>query len=105
MIDESEAEKALDFLRESAAKVLPICQQAREKAHKLKWVEALLVKGQSNQGTPISVRKEHARADQRYIDAANEEAIAFAEWTSLQERRDAARITISLYQSQVKDRL
>lgn len=105
MIDEKEADAALEFLRKSAEMVLPIALQARQKAHKMKYVEALLVKGMANQDTPVTLREKHARADDRYNDAANEEAEAWAEWISLQERRDTAKTTISLYQSQVKDRL
>lgn len=105
MIDEEEAEAALEFLRESAKNVLPIAKQFKLKAHRVKYTEALLVKGQANQNIPVGVREKYARADDRYIEAGNEEAEAWAEWISLQERRDTARITISLYQSQVKDRL
>lgn len=105
MIDEDEAEKALDYLRRSAENVLPICKQAKLKAHMVKYMEGLLIKGLANQNIPVTIRKETARADDRYIEAGNEEAEAYAEWISLQERRDTARITISLYQSQVKDRL
>lgn len=105
MLDEKEADAALDFLRESAAMVLPIALQWKQKVHKLKYIEALLVKGMSNQDVPVTIREKHARADDRYNDAGNEEAEAWAEWISLQERRDTAKTTISLYQSQVKDRL
>src|SRR3954471_13045815 len=105
MIDEKEADSALDFLRESAKMVLPIAKQARQKVHMVKYVEGLLVKAMAVQGIPVTIREKHARADDRYIAAGNEEAEAWAEWTSLQERRDTARITISLYQSQVKDRM
>ena len=105
MIPEDEAEKALDFLRESARSVRDICLQARQRAHKVKYTEGLLVKGMANQNIPVTLREKHARADDRYIEAGNEEAEAWAEWISLQERRDTARITISLYQSQIKDRM
>ncbi len=85
--------------------VLAIATQARQKAHKLKYVEALLVKGMANENVPVTLREKYARADDRYIHAGEEEAAAWAEWISLQERRDTAKTTISLYQSQVKDRL
>lgn len=105
MINEEEAEKALEFLRESAKMVLPLATQMKQKAHASKYIEGILVKALANQGVPATVRKEYARADDRYVQAGNEEAEAWGEWVSLQERRDTARITISLYQSQVKDRL
>lgn len=105
MLPDEEAEKALEFLRTSASDVAAICLQWKKKAHALKYIEALLVKGQENTGIPATLREKYARADDRYIEAGNEEAVAYAEWIGLQERRDTARITISLYQSQLKDRL
>lgn len=105
MISEEEAERALTFLRTSAESVLPIAKQARLKAHLLKYTEALIVKSMANQEVPVTLREKYARADDRFREAGDEEAEAYAEWISLQERRDTARITISLYQSQVKDRL
>lgn len=105
MLSDEEAEKALEFLRTSASAVKDICLQWKKKAHGVKYIEGLLVKGMANQNIPTTVREKYARADDRYIEAGNEEAEAWAEWISLQERRDTARITISLYQSQVKDRL
>ena len=105
MIDQAEAEKALEFLRVSAEKVGPLTKQARLKAHMLKYVEALLVKSQHNQGTPVSIAKEYARADDRYLAALQEDAEAAAELIGLNERRDTAKITISLTQSLLRDRL
>jgi hypothetical protein len=105
MIAAEEAEKALTFLRETAPKVAAFTEQARLKAHQLKYVEALLVKGMANQGVPATVQREYARADDRYREAFQEEAAAAAELIGLNERRDTAKITISLYQSMVKDRM
>lgn len=105
MISEEEAEKALRFLMETGNSVKPLCSQAKKKVHQVKWTEALLVKGMANQDVPVTLREKYARADQRYIDACNEDAEADGEWKGLQERRDNARITISLYQSQIKDRM
>lgn len=105
MIDQEEAEKALAFLRETAGKVTALTKQARLKAHMLKYVEAYLVKGMSNQGVPATLQKDYARADDRFKEAFQEEAEAAAELIGLNERRDTAKITISLYQSMVKDRM
>ena len=100
-----QAEKALDFLRETSPKVAPFAKQARLKTHMLKYTEALLIKAMDNSSTPVSVRKECARADDKYKEALEEDAEAYAEWISLQEQRETARNAISLYQTQTKDRL
>jgi hypothetical protein len=105
MLPEESAEDALTFLRESAKMVLPLAKQAKLKAHMLKHIEGLLVKGMANHDIPVTLREKYARAEDRYREAGEEEAEAHAEWMSLQERRDTARITISLYQSMIKDRL
>ena len=105
MLDSDEAEKALAFLRESANQIGPLTRQAKLKAHMLKYVEALLVKGQENAGVPVTLREKYARADDRYLEALQEEAEAAAELIGLNERRDTAKITISLFQSMLRDRL
>jgi hypothetical protein len=105
MIEKDEAEKALANLYKTQKFVRPITLQARLKAHMLKHVEGLLVKGQHNQGIPVSVAKEYARSDDRYLEALKEESEAAAELASLNESRDTDKIAISLYQSMVKDRL
>jgi hypothetical protein len=103
-VDPTLAEKALAFLTDTGEDVLPLARQERLKAHMLKHIEGLLVKGMSNQGIPATLQEKYARADDRWHEAAKEDAEAWGEWISLKERRDTARIAISLYQSQVKDR-
>ena len=103
-VDPTDAEQALGFLRETGKDVLPLATQARLKAHMLKHVEGLLVKGMSNQGVPATLQAQYARADERFLEIIQEEAAAYGEWVSIQERRDTAKIAINLYQSMVKDR-
>jgi undecaprenyl pyrophosphate synthase len=105
MIEKDEAEKALQNLYKTQKYVRHITLQARLKAHMLKHTEGLLVKSQHNQGIPVSVAREYARADDRYLEALKEEAEAAAELHSLNESRDTDKIAISLYQSMVKDRM
>jgi hypothetical protein len=105
MIDPEDAEKALRWLLQTAEKVGPLAEQARLKAHMLKHIEGLLVKSQHNQGIPVTVAKEYARADDRYLEILKEEAAAYGEITGLNEMRDTKKIAISLYQSMVKDRM
>ena len=96
-----DAEKALKFLQDTGKQVEDLARQARLKSHMLKHVEGYLII-QSNQ--PITVRKEAARAQQRWLEAAKEEAEAYAQEQAIKERRDAAKIAISLYQSETRDR-
>ena len=105
MISPDEAEKALTFLRETAKDVASLTEQARLKAHMLKYVEALNVKKMDNGTLPATLREKYARAEDSYREAFQEEAAAAAELIGLNERRDTAKITISLYQSMVKDRM
>jgi len=100
-----DAEDAIEFLRKTGVDVQPLAKQARLKTHMLKYVEALTIKSMANQGISVSLQKDYARADDKWLEAAEEDAEAFSEWTALQERRDTARTTISLYQTMVKDRL
>jgi len=103
-VDSKDAEDALAFLRRTGKDVLPLATQARLKSHMLKHVEGLIVKGMANQGVPISIQKEYARADERFVQISQEEAEAYGEWMSIQESHDTARIAITLYMSMVKDR-
>ena len=105
MIESSKAEAALEFLRKTDNDVGPLSRQARLKAHMLKHVEGLLVKAMANEGVSVTLRKDYARADDRYLEALKEDAEAHGEWSSLLESRDAAKTAISLYQTSVKDRL
>ena len=101
MPSQAEAEQALKFLQDTGRKVEQIATQARMKAHMLKHVEGLLTI-QSN--APVTVRKDHARAQERWMEAAEEDAQAHGQEQMLKERRDAAKIAISLYQSEQRDR-
>jgi undecaprenyl pyrophosphate synthase len=105
MIEQKEAEDALANLYKTQKYVRPITLQARLKAHMLKHIEGLLVKGQHNLGIPVTVATQYARAEDKYLEALQEEAEAAAELASLNESRDTDKIAISLYQSAVKDRM
>jgi len=102
MPTESEAEQALEMLRATAHDVYEVAKQARLKSHMLKHVEGYLVIA-SNQ--PVTIKKESARAQARWKEAAMEDAEAHAQEQALKERRDTSRITISLFQTMTKDRL
>ena len=105
MIDIEKAEEAVDFLRDTAKRIAELWEQARKKENLLKHTEGLLEKKYHGEKVPVTLCKSYARADQKYQEAIDEDAIATAELKGLEARRDAAKITIGLYQSQVKDRL
>lgn len=101
MPTQADAEKALDMLRESAHDIEKLVEQDELKSHMLKHVEGLMVAG-SNQ--PVTIRKETVRGSERWREAAEEAAAAAGALAGLKERRDTAKITISLYQSELRDR-
>lgn len=101
MPTQAEAEKALEFLRNTAIEFDALVEQDEMKSHMLKHVEGLMVAG-SNQ--PVTIRKETVRGSERWKEAAEEAAIAAGALAGLKERRDTAKITISLYQSELRDR-
>ena len=102
MISELAAEKALDFLRESSKDFESLVEQARFKESMVKHIKALEMKKWNEQS--IGAQEREAYASQRYLEAITEDAKATAVLRGCMERRDAAKTTISLYQSQVKDR-
>ena len=105
MIDSDSAERAADYLRDTAKAVGTLTKQAKEKAAMVKHVEGLLIKAMDNGSLPVSLRQAYARAHDKYKEALLEDAIAAGELAQLDAERDAAKIRISLYQTQVKDRL
>lgn len=105
MIDPEQAEASLEYLRKTAADIGKLTTQAREKAAMVKHVEGLLVKAQHNGKIPVTVARDYARSSERYLEAITEDAIAAGELAKLEAERDAAKIRIMLYQTQVKDRM
>src|SRR3990167_6556356 len=105
MIDIEKAEEAVAFLRDTAKRIAELWEQSRKKENLLKHTDALLEKKYHGEMVPGPLSRPHARADQKYQEAIDEDAIATAELKGLEARRDAAKITIGLYQSQVKDRM
>lgn len=103
MIDQGKAEEALEFLRSSAHDYGRLVHQARLREAKVKHIKALEMKRWNEQ--TIGAQEREALASQRYLDAINEDAEAAAELEEHKAARKAAEITISLYQTQVKDRL
>jgi hypothetical protein len=105
MIDPTKAELALEWLTNNADTHAELVGALRSAEDYIKKIEALLVKGMDNQGVPITVRKDYARADERYQKALDDATAAKIALVKNEDLMDAAKIRISLYQTQVKDRL
>ena len=105
MIDPTEAERALDWLTRNADTHATLVGQLRRAEDGVKKIEALLIKGMDNQGTPVTLRQAHARADERYQQALDVATSAKIDLVKNEDLMDAAKIRISLYQTQVKDRM
>lgn len=105
MIETESAERAADYLRDTAKSVGQFTRQAKEKAAMVKHVEGLLIKAMDNGSLPVSLRQAYARAHDRYKEALLEDALAAGELAQLDAERDAAKIRISLYQTQCRDRM
>src|SRR3990167_6212400 len=105
MIDPTAAESALEWLEKHAKEHAQLYGDSLRKERAIEKMEDLLIKGLHNEGIPVTISKAHARADDRYqtaLDEATESKIKLVEHEDL---RDTAKLRISLYQSQVKDRL
>ena len=105
MIDPTKAEAALEWLTHNADTHAELVGAHRAAEDYIKKIEALLIKGMDNQGIPISVRKDYARADDRYQKALDDATAAKIALVKNEDLMDAAKIRISLYQTQVKDRM
>lgn len=105
MIDPTDAERALKWLEDHAREHARLYGDSLRKERAIDKMEALLIKGLHNQDVPITIRKSHARADERYQAALDEATEAKIKLVEHEDLRDTAKLRISLYQSQVKDRL
>jgi hypothetical protein len=108
MIDPDQAEKALEFLRRTSIGMEKLVLNAKEAARKAKYTQALAIVRMANangEKVPATVRKEHSWADSEVQEAFKAEDEAAAKLIGIDAQRDAAKTTISLYQSMVKDRM
>jgi hypothetical protein len=108
MISTEKAEKALEYLRRTAVEMERIVLDEKEAARKAKYTQALAIVRMANangEKVPATVRKEHSWADAEVQAAFQEEDAAAAKRIGIDAQRDAAKTTITLYQSMVKDRM
>ena len=105
MVDPTLAEQAAEMLRTTALDMEEIYADAERSEFNLKACEAELEKEYHTNGIPVSLCKAYARADEKWAKQAEFRAQAYGALRGLESRRDAAKILIGLYQSQVKDRM
>lgn len=100
-VDPVNAEKAQSLLWRLAKEKEALALDAKDKARLVKYKHALAVVRLDN--VPITVRKEHAWADDEVQEAQQEADKADARNISSDALWDAAKSEISIYQSKVKD--
>lgn len=105
MVDPTDAENALSWLEKNAKEHSRLFGDSLRKERAIDKIESLLIKGMANQNVPATLRKPYARADDRYQSALDEATEAKIKLVEHEDLRDVAKLRISLYQSQVKDRI
>jgi len=101
IITNGQAEKALRFLRDSARQYGLAKRRVKRASAVLGHTEAKLAR-QSPGKTPTD-RKADARADQLWLDAAEEEAAAEGDLAELNALREAASYTVECWRTQRAD--
>lgn len=105
MIDPSAAESALEWLEKHAKHHSELYGTWLRSERKAERILSLAIKGMSNSGEPVTIRKDLAKADDSYQNMLDESTEAKIKLVEHEDLRDVAKLRISLYQSQVKDRL
>lgn len=98
MISDAEAEKAIDFLADSAES-LGAAKERLLRAEYMREVQEAFDFMQSKEKTDAA-RKAAAKLTPDYKAACEEEAVAFGEWEKTRALMEAAKQTIAVYQTQ-----
>ena len=98
IVEDSELERALDFLRDNAATIGEAKARMVKAGHMIKHIEAILFLA-SEQKT-VDAKKADVRISERWIDATNEEAEAAGEYERLRGLREAAALKIGAWQTE-----
>ena len=98
VIHESEIDKAVDFLRDNARAIGEAKGRLIKAQRMIDHIEAILLL-KSDQSSDTK-RKADARASDRWLAAANEEAMAAAEFEKLRSLREAAGMRIEVWRSE-----
>jgi hypothetical protein len=106
-VDPTAAEKALSYLRQTAVSMEDLVWAARDAARLVKLKHALAIERMGNangEKVPATLRKEIAWADLEVQEAVKTQDKADAVLIGTNAKCDAAKQTISIYQTMVKDR-
>lgn len=98
IVTNSDLQKALDFLRDSAADLGNAKARAVKAGHMIKHIEAIEFK--ASDATSNDKRQADARTSDAYVDAINEDAYAAGELAKLQALREAAAMKIESWRSE-----
>jgi rhamnose utilization protein RhaD (predicted bifunctional aldolase and dehydrogenase) len=98
IVDDYEVERALSWLRDSAREIGSARERLIKAEHMLSHTEALLIR--LSTATSAEARKAEARTDQRWVDAALEEAVAAGEFEKMKALREAAALKIEAWRSE-----
>lgn len=98
IVTNSDLQKALDFLRDSANDLGLAKARAVKAGHMIKHIEAIEFK--ASDATSNDKRQADARTSDAYVDAINEDAYAAGELAKLQALREAAAMKIESWRSE-----
>jgi Mg2+ and Co2+ transporter CorA len=98
VISDEEAETAIDFMADNAEALGKARYRLDRSAYMLEVQEAF--EFQKAEDKTVEARKATAKLSDLYRQACEEHALAFGEWEKLKALQEAARHTVSVYQTQ-----
>ena len=98
IVSDDELEKALDFLRDSAAAIGAARAEMIRCSHMVKVTKALETKRYNH--LPVTRAEVEALASDEYLDALTNDAIAAGEFEKLRALREAAAMRIQAWQTE-----
>lgn len=98
IVSDAELEKALDFLRDSAAALGAARAEMIRCSHMVKVIKAIEMKRHNH--LPATKAEVEALASDEYLDALTNDAIAAGEFEKLRALREAAAMRIQAWQTE-----
>ena len=98
IVGDDEVDKALDWLRDSAADLGEAKARTVRAGHMLKHIEALMMKASEERSA--EGRKADARCSDRYVEAMEEDALAAGEYEKMRALREAAALKIEAWRTE-----
>lgn len=98
LITDTELEKSLDWLRDSAKSIGDAKARMIRAGHMVKHIEALLMLNSDKKS--VEAKKADAKTDSRWLEAIEEEAIAAGEYEKMRSLREAAALKIEAWRSE-----